>query len=160
MTIYFHFNDYLSEHPLPSQRGRILGLDVGDKYVGTSLSDERAVIASPYDYYQRKSFQKDGAYFSKLMGDYKILFVIVGLPLNLNGSVSRKAEDIIGFIGRIQEVTRGDFIFWDERFSTLAVERAMLEHDISRKKRENNIDKLAATYILQGALDYLKNRQS
>ncbi len=142
------------------KKGRILGLDVGDKYIGMSLSDERMVIASPFEGYQRKSFQKDSDYFVKTVRDYAIQFIIVGLPLNLDGTMSTKAKNIVAFIERIENVVGVDFVFWDERFSTMAVERAMLQQDMSRKKRENNIDKLAATYILQGALDFIKNRIS
>ena len=159
MALYNNFNEYLDGENLP-KKGRILGLDVGAKYVGISLSDERAVIASPFKYYERRSFQKDSDYFKSIIQDYKAVLIIAGLPLNLDGSMSKQGENVTTFIDKISAFLDVDIVYWDERFSTMAVERAMLEHDMSRKKRENNIDKLAATYILQGALDFLNHKKS
>ncbi|MBX9977858.1 MAG: Holliday junction resolvase RuvX [Alphaproteobacteria bacterium] len=166
MAIYLNFKLYAEAHGLQAaaKEARILGLDVGEKCVGMALSDTRAVIASPFEYYERKSGQKDAAHFEKVLKSYAISLIIVGLPLNLDGTHSSQATRILAYMEKIhamlsQTMPHINIIFWDERFSSMAVERAMLQHDMSRKKREHNIDKLAATYILQGALDYRRNRQ-
>lgn len=158
--IYQTFSHYV-ETNLALEKTRFLGMDVGQKYIGLSLSDDGRVIASPFGLYERKNLQKDSLYFQKIFNDFPISLVVMGMPMNLNGSLSRHGETIVTYADRLshQQGFDKDIVFWDERFSTMAVERTLLEHNMSRKKREDTIDKLAATYILQGALDYMGMRR-
>lgn len=155
--LYQHIKDYLENAPILAKT-RFLGMDIGQKYIGLSLSDDGRMIASPFGLYERKNIQKDVLYFQKILKDLPISLVVMGLPMNLDGSLSRHGESITTYATRLsQQPGWGvDIVFWDERFSTMAVERTLLEHNMSRKKREDTIDKLAATYILQGALDYIR----
>lgn len=157
--IYDSVSDYVVDHHAPS--GRVLALDVGSKWIGIALSDTRTVIASPHSTYERRSFQKDHAHIQKLLNDHGVTLVIVGLPLNLDGSLSTQGESIYRYILNLYEKMTPfsvPLLFWDERFSTNAVNRAMLDHDMTRKRRGDRIDKLAATYMLQGVLDYFAHR--
>lgn len=133
-------------------------MDIGQKYIGLALSDDGRMIASPFALYERKGLQKDISYFQKIFKDFPISLVVIGLPMNLDGTMSRHGESIITYVERLSshESFDKDIVFWDERFSTMAVERTLLEHNMSRKKREDTIDKLAAAYILQGAIDFIR----
>lgn len=131
-------------------------LDVGDKFIGIAISDTLRLISSPYKLYERKSYQKDGLEIATLASKEGVAAVIIGLPVNLSGEIGAQAEKTIQFIKKIENQVHIPLIFWDERFSSQAVEKMMLSFDTSRKKREKLIDKLASTYILQGVLDYLK----
>lgn len=155
--IYHHIKDCIENAPV-FDKTRFLGMDIGQKYIGLSLSDDGRMIASPFGLYERKNLQKDALYFQKIIKDFPISLVVMGLPMNLDGTLSRHGESIVNYATRISEQPGWDkdIVFWDERFSTMAVERTLLEHNMSRKKREDTIDKLAATYILQGVLDYLR----
>ena len=155
--------EYMADHSLEKNK-RILALDVGSKYIGLAISDSLQMIASPLSLYQRKSNALDVAHLSKLVKEYVCCAVLVGLPRNLDGNLSQQGEKITSFCEKLNqglEVLGTPIVFWDERFSTQAVEKSMISFDFSRKKREELIDKLSATYILQGALDFLamKRRQ-
>ena len=154
LAIFSSLQNFLEtqEHP----QGRILGLDVGDSYVGIALSDSHQIIASPLSLYKRISFQKDAGHLVGIIEKEKICIVLMGLPYNLDGSIGSQGKKTLLFAEKITHFLTIPIVFWDERFSTQAVEKMMISFDTSRKKREALVDKLSATYILQGALDYLK----
>ena len=135
-----------------------MALDVGDKYVGVAISDTLRMIASPYMLYERKSFAKDSSFFKLHTEKEDVSAIIVGLPLNLSGERGGQSQKTIVFSEKIEQIIDIPIIFWDERFSTQAVDKMMISMNTSRKKREQRLDTLSATYILQGALDFLSSR--
>ncbi|GHT97123.1 putative pre-16S rRNA nuclease [Alphaproteobacteria bacterium] len=136
----------------------IIGLDVGDKTVGIAVSDRRNKIASSIATLARKGNEGDFNTLLKHLQLHKVGLIIFGWPVHMNGMVSRQCEKIMTFIDEIIKHTDIDLAKWDERFSTRVVDKIMIEADLSRKRRKQIIDKTAATYILQGALDFLNNR--
>ncbi|MCP1197880.1 Holliday junction resolvase RuvX [Notoacmeibacter sp. MSK16QG-6] len=134
--------------------GQVLaGLDLGEKTIGLAVSDGQLSFAHARPVIARKKFSQDAeALLASLAGDPLAGFVI-GLPNNLDGSAGPRAQATRAFVRNMQRVTALPFIFWDERLSTVAVERAMIDADVSRAKRATKIDSAAAAFILQGALD-------
>ena len=132
---------------------RLLGIDLGTKTIGLALSDAQRTIASPLETLKRSRFTADSAALAALVLDHKIGGIIIGLPLDLDGSTGPRAQSTRAFAINLARHIAVPIGLWDERFSTAAVERAMLEADISRRKRAKAVDKAAAAYILQGALD-------
>ena len=132
---------------------RLMGLDVGAKTIGIALSDTRRLIASPYRTLARKKFSADAAALLALAAKENVGGFIVGLPLNMNGTAGPRAQSTRQFAKNLEKLTALPIAFWDERLSTAAVTRTLLEADASRKRRSEVIDKMAAAYILQGALD-------
>ncbi len=137
------------------ERGRLLGLDVGSKTVGLALSDTNFIIASPLETIRRAGFKKDVAHLQHCIEEHKILALIVGLPLNMDGSEGPRCQSVRQFVENILLVIDIPILWWDERLSTAAVTRTMLEAGLSRRRRSQIVDKLAASYILQGAIDAL-----
>ena len=133
----------------------IVCLDVGDKTVGISVSDRGIHIATGVTTLERKGYSKDFERIIEILKPYKIGLIIFGWPVQMNGQPGPQCEKVLNFVEQLHEYLPADYAQWDERFSTSAVETIMLEADLSRKKRKNVIDKGAATYILQGALDFL-----
>jgi putative Holliday junction resolvase len=135
----------------------LLGLDYGTKAIGVAVSDPNLQIASPIGTINRTQFPADAAALQALMRDRTIGGIIMGLPKNLEGGSSAMAQAARAFMRNlVQEKIIGPelpLLFWDERFSTAAVQRMLIEGDMTRKRREEVIDKMAAAYILQGALD-------
>ena len=134
---------------------RVLGLDVGSKTIGVALSDELGYAAHPVETLQRKGTAVDAERVRALVEDRGASAVVVGLPLELSGDVGPRAKRVRVLIDALRGVL-GDVVpvhEWDERFSTAAVERVLIEGNVSRKKRKQVIDKQAAAYILQGWLD-------
>ena len=132
---------------------RLLGLDVGTKTIGMALSDTTLMIASPLDTIRRTRFRDD---LKRLLDDiarHRVGGIVVGLPLALDGSDSPRTQGVRQFAKNLLEPVDLPLAFWDERLSTAAVERGMIEGDLSRKRRAEIIDKVAAAYILQGLLD-------
>lgn len=138
---------------LPSG-GRLLGLDVGTKTIGTALCDAGWTIASPADLIRRTRFAADKAAIERMIAAQSIKGMIIGLPLNLDGSDSPRTQSTRAF-ARNLETLGLPILLWDERWSTQAVERQMIEADVSRAKRAERVDSAAAAYILQGAIDAL-----
>ncbi|MBI5588601.1 MAG: Holliday junction resolvase RuvX [Deltaproteobacteria bacterium] len=132
---------------------RIMGLDLGKKTIGVAVSDETGLTAQPVTTIKRVSLRKDLDQLSRLIGEYEVTGVVVGLPVNMNGSMGPAAESVFKFIENIQERTGITAETWDERLSTAAVTRVLLDGDISRSRRKEVVDKMAASYILQGYLD-------
>ena len=134
--------------------GRLLGLDVGTKTIGTALCDAGWSFASPADLVRRTKFSADKAALVALIGAQAVKGLVIGLPLNLDGSDSPRTQSTRAFARNMDDLDL-PILLWDERWSTQAVERQMIAEDLSRAKRAERVDKLAASYILQGAIDGL-----
>ena len=134
--------------------GRLLALDVGTKTIGVALCDVRWLIASPGLAIQRAKFAADKAVVEALVVREAVAGIVVGLPLNLDGSDSPRTQSTRAFARNLAVLGR-PILLWDERWSTAAVERQMIAADVSRAKRAIQIDSAAAAYILQGAIDRL-----
>jgi putative Holliday junction resolvase len=135
--------------------GRLIGLDVGTKTIGTALCDSGWCFASPALLIRRTRFQKDKLALLALIAEQHVAGIVIGLPLNLvDGSESPRSQSSRAF-ARNMEDTGLPILLWDERWSTQAVTRTLIEQDASRAKRAELVDKMAAAYILQGAIDAL-----
>jgi putative Holliday junction resolvase len=132
---------------------RLIGLDVGTKTIGLALSDVMRQIASPLETIRRTKFKADAGRLLALAAEHGVGGLVIGLPVNLDGSEGPRAQSTRAFARNLAQLTPLPMAFWDERLSTAAAERALLEADTSRKRRAELIDKMAAAYILQGALD-------
>jgi putative Holliday junction resolvase len=133
--------------------GVLLGIDVGEKTLGIAASDAMRMIASPVCTINRRKFKDDMIEFKKIIDKYQAVGLVVGLPLNMDGSSGRKVQSVKTFASNVARETKLEVKFWDERMSSQVAEKMMLSMDLSRSKRDERIDKLAATYILQGFLD-------
>ena len=133
--------------------GRLLGLDVGTKTIGTALCDAGWSFASPATLVRRTKFTADKAALATLIAQQQVKGLVVGLPLNLDGSESPRSQSSRAFARNVADL--GPVLLWDERWSTVAAERAMLAQDMSRAKRAERIDNHAAAHILQAAIDAL-----
>jgi putative Holliday junction resolvase len=132
---------------------RILGLDVGTKTIGMALSDTTLLIASPFDTIRRTRFRDDAARLLAELDKHRCGAVVVGLPLTLDGHDGPRTQGVRQFARNLLALRDVALAFWDERLSTAAVEREMIAADLTRKRRAEIIDKVAAAYILQGLLD-------
>jgi putative holliday junction resolvase len=141
---------------LLAPEARLLGLDVGTKSVGMALSDVTRSIATPYDTVRRTKFTADAKSIRDVVETNGVGALVIGLPLHLDGSEGRRAQSTRAFARNLAAHVEVPMVFWDERLSTAAVERHLIEADASRKRRAEVIDRMAAAYILQGALDRLK----
>jgi len=139
---------------LPPGRA-IFGLDLGDKTIGIATSDLRRSVATPITIIRRVKFTVDAAELLRLAEERQVAGLILGLPLNMDGSEGPRVQSTRAFARNLERLTPLPITFWDERLSTVAAERALLEADTSRKRRREVIDQVAAGYILQGALDRL-----
>ncbi|WP_207216307.1 Holliday junction resolvase RuvX [Candidatus Finniella inopinata] len=134
---------------------RLLGIDLGDKTVGLSLSDTTWTIASPYQTLARSSDQKAIDDLKKVIQEFSIMAIVMGYPLNMNGSAGPQSQKVVQFSEKLLTNHKIPLLLWDERLSTAAVTRTLITADVSRKKQKKAVDKLAATFILQGVLDSL-----
>ncbi len=134
-----------------------MGLDVGDRTIGIAVSDPLGYTAQGITTVRRKSLEKDFDKLREIFKEYEILGIVVGLPKNMNGSIGPQAEKAMEFGQALEEEFGHKVIYWDERLTTMAAHRAMLEADMSRKKRKTLVDKIAATFILQGYLDKISS---
>lgn len=135
---------------------RLLGLDVGTKTIGMALSDTTLLLATPFDTIRRTRFRDDAQRLLQEIARHQVGGIVVGLPLALDGSESPRTQGVRQFAKNLLELTNLPLAFWDERLSTAAVEREMIAADLTRKRRAEIIDKVAAAYILQGLLDRLR----
>jgi putative Holliday junction resolvase len=142
---------------LKALSGPLLGLDPGTKTLGLAVSDRTRMIATPVKTIQRRKFSLDGAELLKIYDHHEASALIVGYPLNMDGSHGPRTQSVRDFCQNLMKLRDIPIYMWDERLSTLAVTRTMITADMSRKKRKDNVDKLAASYILQGVLDRLRN---
>lgn len=140
---------------LDPARPALLGLDVGTKTIGVAASDRTRTIASPKVVIQRGKFAADAAAVFKLVDEFEAGGLVIGLPLHMNGQMSPRAQAARSFALNLMKIRDLPVMLWDERMTTLAAERALLESDMSRAKRAARIDATAAALILQGVLEYL-----
>ena len=137
---------------------RILGLDVGSKTIGVAISDPLGWTAQGITTIKRTKKEQDIEEIRKICKEYSVESIVVGLPKNMNGSIGDSGEKVIEFSEQIKETLDLKVEMWDERLTTVAAHKAMLEADLSRGKRKKIVDKIAAIYILQGYLDRLGNK--
>jgi putative Holliday junction resolvase len=137
---------------------RILGLDVGDKKIGISLSDSTKSIAQALMVYRRSNLEKDLMELQKVINEHGIGEIVVGLPKDLNGAIGKKATEIMAFAEKIRNYTSVNTVLWDERFSTNEANRIFEMAQVSHKKRKPFIDMMASQIILQGYLDAQKSK--
>ena len=135
---------------------KILGLDVGSKTIGVAVSDELGIIAQGVTTLKRKGLNHDITQLLKVIEEQRAEKVVMGLPKNMNGSLGPSAKMVLTLLEELEKSVDIPVITWDERLSTVAAERTLLEADMSRKKRKKVIDKVAALIILQGYLDNQK----
>lgn len=138
-------------------KARLMGLDLGEKTIGLALSDTGLLIASPYQTIKRTKFTVDANLLLKKAVQEGAQGFVLGLPLNMDGTEGPRCQSVKQFARNLEELTDLPITFWDERMSTMAVTRTLIEADRSRARRKDLVDKMAASYILQGALDWLKN---
>jgi putative Holliday junction resolvase len=141
--------------PLLPRSGALAGLDLGEKTIGVAISDLRRSVATPATVIRRAKFTLDAAALLEILSARAVCGIVLGLPLNMDGSEGPRVQSTRAFARNLEKLCPLPIAFWDERLSTVAAERALLEADTSRKRRKEVIDAVAAGYILQGALDRL-----
>jgi len=134
---------------------RLLGLDVGEKTIGLALSDVSRMIATPYKTITRSKFSKDAETLASIIAQYNVGALIVGYPINMDGSEGPRCQSTRQFVRSLSEKVTLPMLLTDERMSTMAVTRTMMDADLSRERRAELVDKMAASYILQGVLDVM-----
>lgn len=146
--------DFISALPA---RGPLLGIDPGERTIGVAICDEGWRIASPLTGIRKGKFKDNGPELARLCAENRVAGLVIGLPLNMDGSAGPKAQAARAFARNLSGLIELPVLLWDERLSTVAVTRAMIDADTSRKKRAEIVDKVAASYILQGAIDRLSS---
>jgi putative Holliday junction resolvase len=141
---------------LKKTTGSLIGVDPGTKTLGIASSDITRLIATPFTTIKRTKFSLDAEKLFSIYDQYKASAIIMGLPINMNGSYGPRSQSVKDFCSNLIRVRNIPIFLWDERLSTLAVKRGMIDADLSREKQKKNVDKLAAAYILQGLLDRLR----
>jgi putative Holliday junction resolvase len=137
---------------------RIMGLDLGGRRIGVAVSDELNLTAQPLTLIKRTSVEKDVSGILQIASEYSVGAIVVGLPLMMDGSKGQQARLVERFMDRLREKTSMPVEGWDERLSTAAVTRMLIEGDVTRTRRKGVVDQLSASYILQGYLDMKKAR--
>jgi putative Holliday junction resolvase len=140
---------------IPADR-RLMGLDLGTKTIGVATSDRTRMIATPIETIARKKFTQDAERLLAIIQAENIGLIVLGLPVNMDGTEGPRCQSTRAFARNFAKLSTAQIVFWDERLSTAAVERMLIEADASRAKRDQVIDKLAAAWILQAALDSLR----
>jgi putative Holliday junction resolvase len=140
---------------LPGQA--VAGLDLGTKTIGLAMSDLGRRLATPRTVIRRVKFTQDAVALLEFANKEKVAAFIIGLPVNMDGSEGPRVQATRAFVRNMAEKTGLPFVFWDERWSTVAAQRVLIEMDVSRAKRADRIDSAAASFILQGALDRLSS---
>ncbi|VFU07196.1 Holliday junction resolvase RuvX [Methylocella tundrae] len=148
--------DIIDLRPRLGARQRLIGVDLGTKTIGLALSDVERRIATPLETIKRTKFTQDAARLIELMDKFEVAALVIGLPLNMDGSEGPRVQSTRAFVRSLGALMTRPFVYWDERLSTAAVTRSLIEQDASRAKRAEVVDKMAAAYILQGALDRLR----
>ena len=138
--------------------GKLLGLDLGTKTIGVAISDGMRYSATPLETIRRQKFTGDANRLIDLIAENHAVGIVVGLPLNMDGSEGPRAQSTRAFVRNLAPRISIPVVFWDERLSTSAVTRTLIEADVRRDRRAEVVDKLAASYILQGALERLRPR--
>lgn len=155
MSLHPDLAEFLAALP---PRGALAGLDLGDRTLGVAVSDGLRQVATPLTTIRRTRFTQDAAALMQIVADRQITGLVLGLPLNMDGSAGPRVQSTQAFARNLARLTDLPIGFWDERLSTVAAERALIEADLSRKRRAEVIDHVAAAYILQGALDRLRHQ--
>ncbi len=137
--------------------GALMGLDLGTKTIGVAVSDTMRSVSTPLETIRRTKFTADAVAVEALLAARSVAGIVLGLPLNMDGSEGPRLQSTRAFARNLARRIETPIAFWDERLSTVAAERALLEADASRKRRAAVIDHVAAGYILQGALDRLRH---
>jgi putative Holliday junction resolvase len=148
--------DLAALKPALAPRARLLGFDLGEKTIGLALSDTMLTVATPLETLKRGKFSVDAVALESLIDKHGVGGLVIGLPLNMDGTDGPSAQSARAFGRNFTARSALPIAFWDERLSTAAVTRILLEADSSRKRRSEVVDKMAAAYILQGALDRLR----
>jgi putative holliday junction resolvase len=141
------------------REGRVLCLDVGTTTIGLALSDLGRMIATPHSTINRTKFTKDIEKLKEIISAQRVCGLIISYPLNMDGSHGPRTQSVRTFVSTMSKHVELPMLLWDERLSTMAVERMMIEADMSRARRAELVDKLAASYILQGFLDAEKQNR-
>ncbi len=149
-AIFDDFESFLAAMPAS---GSLVGLDLGTKTIGVAVSDPARMVASPLETIMRKKFTPDAHRLLDLAASRRTVGVVLGLPVNMDGTEGPRCQSTRAFARSLSGLTDLPIGFWDERLSTSAVEKMLISFDTSRKRRDEVVDKLAAAYILQGALD-------
>ena len=136
-------------------KARLIGVDLGAKTIGLAISDVERRLASPLKTLPRGAFARDADALTAIFAEFDVAGIVLGLPLDLNGRDNPRAQSTRAFARNLSQRTSLPIAFWDERFSTAVVTRSLIAHDVSRARRAQVVDKMAAAYILQGALDRL-----
>ena len=144
-------------HSALAPGARLMGLDLGTKTIGVAISDVNRSVGTALETIKRTKFRDDAARMAEIIADHGVGGIVVGLPLNMDGSEGPRAQSSRAYARNLSAATGLPVLLWDERLSTVAAERALLAADTSRKRRAATIDKVAAAYILQGVLDRLQN---
>ena len=152
--IHDQFEEFATHLP-PMQA--LAGLDLGTKTIGVAVSDSMATVASPLETIKRRKFTADADQLMQILTARRIGAIILGLPRNMDGTEGPRCQSTRAFARNLGRLTNLPIGFWDERLSTVAAEKALLEADTTRKRRAEVIDHVAAGYILQGALDRLRH---
>lgn len=137
------------------RNARLMGLDLGTKTIGLALSDVRLSIASPFDTIRRTKFTKDVETLFAMLDKHEVGGLVLGLPVEMDGTEGARCQSTRAFVRNLLGLRDLPLALWDERLSTAAVTRTLLEADSSRARRSQVVDKMAAAYILQGCLDFL-----
>lgn len=132
---------------------RLFGLDLGEKTIGIAMCDVMLTVASPLETIAKKKFTLDAEALIALIKKHNVGGLVIGLPLNMNGTEGPSAQSARAFARNFEQKHPLPILFWDERLSTVAVTRTLIEADVSREKRKQAVDKMAAAFILQGVLD-------
>lgn len=143
-------------HLILPPKGKLMGLDLGTKTIGVAISDGMRYSATPLETIKRAKFTADAERLAALAAQHEIVGIVLGLPLNMDGSEGPRAQSTRAFARNLASKLDLPLAFWDERLSTSAVQRTLLEADASRARRAEVVDKLAASYILQGALERMR----
>ncbi|HVY99233.1 MAG TPA: Holliday junction resolvase RuvX [Dongiaceae bacterium] len=138
-----------------SRHQRLAALDLGEKTIGIAIGDPGHKVASPLTTIRRTKFTKDATELLRLVDERQVGGLVIGLPLNMDGSEGPRCQSVRQFAANLMQIRDLPIAFWDERMSTMAVTRGMIEADMSRAKRAKVVDQSAAAFILQGALDSL-----
>ncbi len=138
-----------------------IGLDLGEKTIGVAVSDATRLIASPLELIRKSKFTQEAEQLFKLMNHRKVSALVIGLPVNMDGTEGPRAQSCRAFARNLERLRPVNIAFWDERLSTSAVERFLIEDlDLNRKRRAQVVDRTAAAWILQGALDRVRDQAS
>ncbi len=138
-----------------------MGLDLGEKTIGVAVSDATRMIASPLELIRKSKFTHEAEHLFKLMAHRKVSALVIGLPVNMDGTEGPRAQSCRAFARNLERLRPINVAFWDERLSTSAVERFLIEDlDLNRKRRAEVVDRTAAAWILQGALDRVRDQAS